>query len=618
MQIVFFTCFLLLISLCKVTCKHADCARVRRIDPFFNDADLDSEHTFQNFHNLSGFSSPLPWPDDYSTPITFTLKTEQEIPDAQVKAIVQISLTKVDPMFPNLRDVFGEFVDANNATMLFGQSGELLRALEDKALFNCFVDRDAENHCSAGALNPRCCYHPDAGPDELRIAYPQCENDCRSYGPGTTESSSGSALIKSPCRVVCMSALVIQVEFGLNRNGTGGETIISAVYKRTRLSQTLESDYEFTDLDSADDKPIYAKGNHVDEGSALNGKVETGYWIRWTPRRAALGPFLEVGRDAEASPYFVHDFTKHCFDCNSGDMYGWTQTDVQNPLMMGLFAPKFWYVNALADHGGVEAGFDCRNIIYSPYQDQQYLDGPCIFDSQCRDWCQTRSCLGRSCEIDSLHYTGDLQWLGITTCQIEATEEMPTYIVIILALVGLIGAVALLLMGMCLFYLGSIYPRKKRAAHVTVQAPQIKRIGDPVAMEEWEPQTLEEDQGAQVPATSTIKGIPVSVPAMNDLESKGGDFKSRIKPRTRLDSNDPRLGTWDNMQLQGRSVGAQREMSDPKSGGIPVTTSKGILSSRSRTTHTASRTKNRSSHPTVNTTTASSTTRKYSSSDTND
>ncbi len=487
--------------------QHADCSRVRTIEPTFDPQKLADERTFQNFHNQTA-SSSLEWPEDMAVPVTFTLKAVDKEPDPEFRAIVQISMTNVDPMNGRFQSILEENTDAEGEAegSPLAHSGELRRAFESRSLFNCFVDRSADNPCVEGAENPRCCYHPDARLNDLHENYPACPHGCQQFGPG-------DSVLKRPCQAVCSHGLVVQVEFHLNKNGTGGRTTVSAVYKQTKLLQSDDpDDYEFDRIGSSDRVPSYAEGSRLDEGSAVNGRVEMGFWLRWTPRRDLLGPFLEVGRAAEAVPYMVHNFEKHCFDCDSRDRHGWREADVQNPLLLNVFRPRYWYVNALAGRGEVEAGFDCSNIIYSPYQDQQWLDGPCILDAQCRDWCQTRSCLGRSCELDADHYGDELQWLGMKTCQIEATEEMPTYIIIILVLVVLIGIVALLLLALCLFYLGSIYPRKKRAAHTTVQAPDIHRKGEAVVLEEWEPQTLEEDQGAQAPTPFDMTGIPVTVP----------------------------------------------------------------------------------------------------------
>ncbi len=586
--------YILLVAVQEGLGQHADCRKVRRIDPTFSPDKLEGGGSFENLHNRTA----LKWPEDLATPITFTLRTLAEgggRADEGFRALVQISMTESDPMHGDLSGVMDEIVAAEEGDE-DEHSGQLKLALERRALFNCHVDRSEDNPCPEGRENPRCCYNSDARLNNLQEKYPRCEHGCQRYGPG-------GSVLKQPCQAVCSHALVIHVEFSLNRNGTGGRTAVAAVYKQTKLLQSDEPfNYEFSSLGGTDRNPKYAEGSFIEEGSAVNSRVEMGFWIRWTPRKDSLGPFLEVGRDAESVPYMVHDFEKHCFNCESRDMHGWHMADVQSPLLLNIFRPRFWHVNAVQGHGVVEAGFDCGNVIYSTHQDQLWLDGPCIENGQCRDWCQTRSCLGRTCEVDREHFGGDLQWLGMKTCQIEATEEMPTYIVIILVLVGLIGLAAFFLLAMCLFYLGSIYPRKKRAAHTTVQAPNLHKKGEPVLLEEWEPQTLEEDQGAQAPTPFDMTGIPITVPYADEsvlhdvrqdsiFSALANDEKNK---RDRLfQTQKGKYPHWQDVRKKGikKKPGGNIEVNVQRDRGIPVVATGGTdKGKKKRTTTSASET----------------------------
>ena len=471
---------------------------------------------------------PLAWPQDYNIPITFTLRAAEKQPDEDFRAIVQLSMVKEDPMNPDLTGML-ESVMGGGAKATSYSSQAMQQALSAGQLFNCFVDRSDENSCEAARTNPRCCYHQLASFSDLG----SCREDCR-------QSSHLGGGVPQSCLAVCLQAMVVQVELQLNQNLTGGSAAVSAVFKQARLAQDYDNDFkfQFVDVVSQDEKPRYHRSSSdVALGSPITNKVDMGFWIKWVPVRKDQGPYLEVGRDAETKPFLVHDFQRHCFDCERMDQFGWLANEIKNPSLSGSFRPKYWYVTALKEGGDVEAGIECKNVIYSKYQDQKWLDAPCVDDHQCRNWCQRRSCLGRSCELDETHFNGSLKWLGMKTCQIKATESMPTYIILLMVLVGLIAVVGVGNLGLCIFYLGSIYPRKKRAEHRTVQAPDLHKPGEEVIVEDWEPQTIEEDQGAQAPLPMNLTGIPITVPYADEDVLR--DIRSDSVYSSVLDQDQP-------------------------------------------------------------------------------
>ena len=467
-------CVLALLLLPMAASLH-QCAKVRRTEPTFDPDKLEEERNFKNF--LEGASErPMEWPlndVEEAAVVTFTLRAVEEQPHPDLRAIVQIAMTDRDPMggSASYRGLLDEMVAAADDGVRSDSAGELGRALLEDAgggLFNCHVDRSGDNPCPEGASNPRCCYHPNSSLGVLTQTYPACapHDGCQRFGPG-------GAVIKKPCQVVCTRGMVLQVELGLNGNGTGGgRTSMTSVSRRTRLLQSDRADeYDFTRMATDDgDLPRYAEVVAAVGSSPLNGRTEVAFWMRWRPRQtdSATGPLLEVGREAEETPYLVHDFSKGA--------PGWWGTDMQDPLLLGTFRPKFWHVNGLASGGGeVEVGADCSNVIRSRFQDQVWLDGPCMEHAQCQRWCLEPGCRGRRCRPDRRHYGGDLGWLGMKTCQIEPILRMPGHIVAILVLVAIVGLALLVLLGLALLYLGTIRSRKKRAANATVMMPPGKK-----------------------------------------------------------------------------------------------------------------------------------------------
>ena len=268
-----------------VFADHPECDITKTVESSFNPEDL-GKSSFESFKEVKGKYASIPWPQDVSDPIKFTLKHESDAGDDNFRAIVQIAMSPTDPLNSHLKDMLNVVFGKDRLDAESDYSPLLQRLFKDKQLFNCFIDRSPENPCRQGRENPRCCYSPSVLLDEMNRDYPECPIGCNRYG-NTSE-------IGTTCRIVCFHALVIQVEFHRNKNFTGGKTAISAVFKKTSMLQReLNNVHQFTDIALQDSEATYIESTST-LGSTLNNKTAMGFWIRWIPSTEDTGPFLEV------------------------------------------------------------------------------------------------------------------------------------------------------------------------------------------------------------------------------------------------------------------------------------------------------------------------------------
>ena len=191
--------------------KHAECV-TRRISATFDPEQLQDPGTFKDFRASGSSDIPIAWPEDTSTPITFTLRAADREPKENFRAIVQMSMVSNDPMNGNFSGVLEEIIGAGSDFTSYS-SQALKRAIGNGQLFNCFIDRSSENPCTSGAQNPSCCYHRLTSFQDLNQEQ-TCPSTCQTNGPQGTPQ---------PCQAICLQALVIQVELHLNQNLTGGK-----------------------------------------------------------------------------------------------------------------------------------------------------------------------------------------------------------------------------------------------------------------------------------------------------------------------------------------------------------------------------------------------------------
>jgi hypothetical protein len=434
------------------------------------DGSLPTDSTKWSLQTISSkfTSSAFPWPDisgaDESPQVKFAVKKVQSAAENSDRRLVfQMGLESKESQ---------EWSIENSTSFVIGKSANispgLINTLDgNTGYFNCYVDRSDQNRCSASVINPRCCYDDDYASvhSEMSALYPTCQVNSCPYLQNLAKVGDVNDSAFS-CRAVCSYNAILQVEFGDNEMEVGGKIVMSMVASRVAL---IQSNGEFNKIDNDLGESHFQTQAH--QGSPISTDVTWGFWVRWTVTDAGLnrGPVFEIGLDGHDSPFFLHSFDQHCFDCYTQDQHGWNGKDVQLPRADKVFKPTVWNLDAV-EGNKFHVFKNCSNIIYNKHQDQKKLGGSCLTTDQCRRSCTGQGCSARLCLSDG-GLSKELAWTNHKTCQIAPNPGLPLEIWLLFSLLGYLIVLMVVVTCCTCYYVGSKNPKLREAKNVKVEAP---------------------------------------------------------------------------------------------------------------------------------------------------
>ena len=129
-------------------------------------------------------------------------------------------------------------------------------------------------------------------------------------------------------------------------------------------------------------------------GSTVNHDEATGFWVRYDERNTEL----RIGRDGASDPVVemqlwdqqltsylrnpLHNSTNEPIMRRGRDDYGWFADEVIHHERR--FVPRFVAFDIQSQGAAVDVGYDCSNVLFRTYgQEQADVGGSCFYSRQC-------------------------------------------------------------------------------------------------------------------------------------------------------------------------------------------------------------------------------------------